>query len=399
VLTVEFSIHQNTEDAEWDLFLRRSPGGDHVQSGLWARVKASQGWRCLRITVNDEGALCGGVQILYRPLPLLGAVGYVQKGPILAREREHLAELLLGELLAAARSSGIRQIYLLPPRYGHWLDTALKGMGCEPDVLLARMRKTTRTYVRQALKRGITVREGREEDIGLFCGLLSSTAARQAFVPDPEDYFRDMWRIMQPEGQIRLLSAEYDGRPVSAAWLIAFGDTVVYKRGAWNGQHSDRRPNELMQWSAISWARENGFAFYDFDGIEPAGPASDEDDASSPSTRGFTAFKLGFGGDFECLPETYEISANPFVGAASYAIPRLHNLPIVRRIIKNPCSRRDERAEGPGEWCMGAEVPAESSQQSRIMAGFLGFDVSRSGGQAGSPRERGADGEDRPGCA
>ena len=52
------------------------------------------------------------------------------------------------------------------------------------------------------------------------------------------------------------LAPELGDEPVSAMLAIPFGDTVVYKRGAWTGEHGALRPNEALHWAAITGRAE-----------------------------------------------------------------------------------------------------------------------------------------------
>jgi lipid II:glycine glycyltransferase (peptidoglycan interpeptide bridge formation enzyme) len=90
--------------------------------------------------------------------------------------------------------------------------------------------------------------------------------------------------------------------------VIAFGDTVSYKRGAWSGDQGQRHPNELLHWTAMRWAKQQGYRYYDFEGIDTAWP--------SGGTRSVSSFKLGFGGDVVQSPGPYELVTNPMLRRA-----------------------------------------------------------------------------------
>ena len=97
---------------------------------------------------------------------------------------------------------------------------------------------------------------------------------------------------------------------------ISFGDTVVYKRGGWSGRHGDHRPNEFMHWSAMLWAQQNRYRYYDFDGVYP------------------NQFKLGFGGAVLDRANTYVLSTGPLFGIVAKAIPKLYRLRNIQRFLK-----------------------------------------------------------------
>jgi lipid II:glycine glycyltransferase (peptidoglycan interpeptide bridge formation enzyme) len=148
--------------------------------------------------------------------------------------------------------------------------TATTIVDLEPDVeqILAKMPSKRRYNLRLSQRKGITVREGTEADISTFYRLLQITGQRQSFVPEPEYYLAGMWRILYPHGNIRMFLAEWEGEAIAGTFLVPFGDTVLFKRGAWSGQHGTVFPNEAMHWAGMQWARENGYRFYDLEGID-----------------------------------------------------------------------------------------------------------------------------------
>jgi peptidoglycan pentaglycine glycine transferase (the first glycine) len=152
----------------------------------------------------------------------------------------------------------------------HPTATVVMDLSKDEDTLLAAMKKATRYNVRLAGRKGVSVRDGDERDVPVFYRLLTMTSKRQGFAVPSEEYFREMLRIMGPDGHARIFLAEVEGQPLSAALVIAFGDRVSYKRGAWSGEHRHLHPNELLQWTVMRWAKRNGYRYYDLEGIDLA---------------------------------------------------------------------------------------------------------------------------------
>ena len=131
------------------------------------------------------------------------------------------------------------------------------GFGGEVELLPA-----TLSYVpNRVLRLGV--------DVAAFHAMLEATARRQGFETNSIDYFLNLFDALEPDGQCVLFLAESNGVAVSALLLIIFGDSVVYKRGAWSGRDGNLHPNEFLHWSAMLWAKERGCKRYDFDGIDP----------------------------------------------------------------------------------------------------------------------------------
>ena len=80
-----FDISAEPQDAEWDEFLEATPDSNHLQSSLWSQLKSRGGWQALRLIARSDKTIVGGLQILHRRLPITGPVGYVPRGPVVAR--------------------------------------------------------------------------------------------------------------------------------------------------------------------------------------------------------------------------------------------------------------------------------------------------------------------------
>ena len=288
--------------------------------------EATLGWKVARLLVRRDDRIVAGAQLLFRSIPMLGTYGYMSKAPILSSDDPALFELLLRELKLLIKTHHIRNLVLQLPENGQDLEMKLPDSGFkisrdklglsatvmldlteDLDELLAQMKSKTRYNIRLGLRKGVSVREGTGEDMGTFYEMLTATGQRQGFVSNSEDYYVDLWRILAPQGYCKLFLAEYQDEPVSGMLAITFGDTVIYKRGAWTGRHGKLRPNEVMHWSVIEWAKSQGFRYYDFEGIDPdaAKKVILGEAIPNSATQSVTRFKIGFGGQIILLPDTY----------------------------------------------------------------------------------------------
>jgi len=350
----QVAVSHDTIDRDWDAFLAHTPGGHHTQSSLWAQAKTLLGWRVARVVASRAGQIVAGAQLLLRPLPLFGAIGYVPRGPVLALDDARLAELVLGTVDRIARMHRVQYLVVQPAAGGEPVAQRLQAAGFQasslevtptatvlidlatpPDDLLAEMHGKTRYNIRLGQRKGMTVREGAERDLHTFYQLLLATGQRQQFTTYSEDYFMQMWRLLSPRGHMQLFLAEYAGEAVAGLLAIAFGNTVTYWRGGWSGQHGKLHPNEVMHWVAMTWAQSQGYRYYDLEGIDPQLAEAIVDGRCSPDAlpRSLTSFKVGFGGQVELLPKCYEYVYNPLL-RWSYArlFPKIAHWPLVAKI-------------------------------------------------------------------
>jgi peptidoglycan pentaglycine glycine transferase (the first glycine) len=306
---------EDDDGPKWDAFLAKVPRVPYQQSSLWARVKASQGWRSARVTVTRDGSIHGGAQLLYRSITLAGTVGFVARGPVLASDDPALARAAAEGLERLAAACNVTYLIVQPPREGaefmapqllrdgyrtapeimapHNTTTRVLDLSQGAEAILAAMRKSTRRSVRLAQRRGTMVREGGAADLSVFHSLLATTARRRGFSPPPASFFEAAWTTMAPAGMLRMAVADVDGEPVSAFLWVAFGDTIHCWRGGWSGVHRNRRPNEALDWAGIRWAAEQGVRWYDF--------------------QGDTDYARGFGGTRVTSPGPLERVTNPLL--------------------------------------------------------------------------------------
>ena len=283
-----YELSSQVLDPAWDSFVSNTPGGDHLQSSLWAAFKAHAGWRPLRIVVRTDGGILGGVQLLVRQMFHALKVAYVAQGPVIPNCESVISHQLLDILANWVRSERIDYL-LFEPGYIWSPDIDLKKWGFKAgrihggqrasllldlrkgtDELLRQMRRTTRNNIGTANALGIEVREGGEQDLGVFHQLLQETGKRRKFTPESHEYFARLWNQLGPAKHVKLFLAEHKGVVLSGLLIIMFGDTVVGKRFAWGGSMKRFRPNELLYWRVIEWAKANGFQRFDFDGIDMA---------------------------------------------------------------------------------------------------------------------------------
>lgn len=351
---LEVDVDERAEQPEWDRFVAGAPSGHHVQTTMWGRVKASMGWSAIRVIARRDGQIVGGAQVLHRPLTRIGRIGYVSHGPLVTDPS--VATAIHDRLEWLARELRILHLTMqaplpapgLPeptPRPHHMVRTSaiaapattIVDLDATPDELLAGMQRKTRYNIRLSERRGVKVRTGTVDDLGLYHAMVEATAKRRRFDPFPQAYYQAMWDELHPGGHLRLAVAELDGDPLAAQIAIGFGTTVVNKLSVWSGSQGRARPNEAIQWSAIEHSHAHGYLSYDLEGIEieAARHLLAGEDLPPKFDQTTTSFKLGFGGRVVIAPPAFEYVANPAVRWAYRELyPRVSTRRWVKRLRK-----------------------------------------------------------------
>jgi hypothetical protein len=277
-------ISREAEDSCWDKFLQETPLGQFQQSTIWARAKALEGWRTVRVVVTLDEEIVGGFQILWRP-SWRGRMAYVSKGPVASPENPGLAEYATELLRKLVRSERFRALVVQAPDLCKQISSRLALGGFEVDTLARvndatwiiplgdgfemveqRMSRWTRKKIRQAVNRGVRIREGGREDVRTFFDLMLSTCRRQGAAPNPADErpILALWDAAQPARCIRLTFAECDGKTLAGLVCILFGQTVSFWKKGWTSSDGQLHPNEALMHEMLKWASSRGYRFGDF---------------------------------------------------------------------------------------------------------------------------------------
>jgi lipid II:glycine glycyltransferase (peptidoglycan interpeptide bridge formation enzyme) len=332
------SVSVVLEDPVWDEFLKSSLLGEFQQSSAWARYKQADGWRCSRTLVKRDQRIAGGFQVLWRPTRF-GRIGYVSKGPVAEAEKPEIVDALVGLLIRVANKLRLTALVVHPPGSSRSIAACLAVNNFAPNRILdlitssltidlaagmeaieARIKKTRRNLVRQAVRRGVVVREGGEQDIGSFFQLMLKSCRRQGVDPNPstEAALRELWEASRAAGSCRLTIAESDGRPVSGLFCLLFGKVAtIWKKGS-SPEHLELHAVDLLYHEALSWASSHGFRFCDFGSLSRR-TAEDMTKGltlseAQPASRDF--FHISFGGTPVLLPEAYLYFPNPLLRRA-----------------------------------------------------------------------------------
>ncbi len=308
------------DDAAWDAFVASSTTPTHLQLTAWARAKAPNGWRALRV-VADGGSGPIGAQVLVRRLgPGPFGIGYAARGPIAHRFDEPSLTAFSSALRRAARAAYLTHVTLDPALEGEsprdlfaatgWRPadpvqhdrTRLIDLGRPEEDLWGALRATTRRYVNRAKRDGCTVAEGDASDLDAFYAIMVETAERSGFIHRSREAYAAIHRSFASSGGARFLFAcTPDGRPAAAKLLLSCGGRVTQPYSGMTAAGAESRANYLLEWETIRRAKEAGGSVYDMWGL---------------ANPGISYFKAGFGGREAVYCGTWDLVTLPFLREA-----------------------------------------------------------------------------------
>jgi peptidoglycan pentaglycine glycine transferase (the first glycine) len=342
---------------EWNAFVVQESSFALLQSWEWGEFKEKLGWKVFRIAVERQGQIVAGAQMLIKPLPLgLASIAYIPRGPLLHWEDEAVAQALLSAVHASARRHRAISLKIEPAvRYSPAIEQKLESYGfrrsdfnnqpqCsmlidltpDTDTILANMHKRTRYNIRYSARRGVVVREGSAADLDTWYRMLEFTAKRAGneagFSIRSREYYHQEWNALAPHGYLKFFLAMYGDEVLAARMPVAFGHkAATFHSGSFDA-HRNLKPNELLMWESLKWAKAQGCTVYDVWGIPDeigehlhlGQPLPEE---QKGGLWGVYHFKSGFGGDVVYYVGAYDcVYSSPWYWLVNTAMSRLGSL-------------------------------------------------------------------------
>lgn len=259
-------------DPAWTELVAAAPEATAFHHPAWSRVlKDAYGFTT--VALAEQGLAAG---VLMARVPRLRGRAWVSLPfsdhcPPLARDAAGLERLADGLADWAAREGASVQVRGSLPPSRAWSETHIGVRHVLPltgdlDGLRMGLSETHRRRLRQAERAGLEVRFGRSaDDLADFYRLHVATRRRQGVPVQPRRFFDAVRRhLLDPGLGVVALAAPRGGRPVAAAVVLAWNGTAIGKYQASNPDSWKLRPNHLLYWAVIRWARETGCARFDF---------------------------------------------------------------------------------------------------------------------------------------
>lgn len=328
---------------QWDDLVASSPGGGHaMQSFTWGEFKRERGWQPLRLTLERDGETVGTAQfLLYNTLPVPGYLMYSPKGPWIDWADEDAVEAFVGGAMEVAAAHNVHTVKIEPEVSRHedeprrtleahgfrdarydlnFADTIALDLSPSEEELMAGMGgKTTRYNIRLAGRKGVEIHQPRDFEwaFGTLYGWMQDLAEHKEgyHITRPRQYFHDVARKMWDADTGRFFVAEHEGEPIAIAYFFHFGRKLWYMYSASSSHKQNLKPNHLLQWEAIRWAKSQGITFYDMVSVPPP----EERNEDHPG-YGVYKFKKGFGGEILEFIGCMDLPVKPRLADAWYRL-------------------------------------------------------------------------------
>ncbi len=324
--------------ANWARLVSDTAGSDVAQLPAWAGLRSGVGFTGRWVLVHRGHQLVGGAQVLERRVPVVGRLGYLPYGPVVAAECADDPSVLAAvcDALAELGRRRLRMLFVQPPTGAESVSPALSARGFRPsdaavapaatlrldlsrdlDELRSGLAKRLRTWTNRWTARGVTVRLGTAADVSLLAEMVADSGRHQGFAAVSEEYLHTLHRQLTVPHSVCdavLFVGEVDGTPAAVALFTRCAGVLTLRFAGMSRSEATGKLNvpAAVQWSAVQWAKRAGLRWFDFGGISTEAADVLAVDGPRDGIRGVDRFKASFGGQLYRYPPAVElISASP----------------------------------------------------------------------------------------
>jgi len=296
-LNISYSIEiDRMAKAEWSEYLLKFEDATIYQT--WSYGAVRWGVNNLSHLVLKKGEeIVGLAQVSIKKIPFLEAgIAYIPWGPMWrSKDRENEISKF-GEIIRALKNEyAIRRGLLLRiapneidgddnkctsilesegfvRRRQHY-RTLLIELSASMDELYKGLARRWKRALKTAESKKLRVSEGdNEEFFEAPNKLYKDMVSRKGFVPGVDiDEFRAIQKDLPETLKMKIMTCEYEGKPVSALMASLIGNKGIGLIGGTGTVGLNLGGFHLLNWKMIEWMKSEGANWYDFGGYDPKG--------------------------------------------------------------------------------------------------------------------------------
>jgi FemAB-related protein (PEP-CTERM system-associated) len=272
-------------------------------------IAKNYGYSVIQLTTIDAaGQITGFLPLCFIESPLTGrrlvALPFSDYCPLLATDETSVDDLI-DQAIRLAQEKRVKYLELrtgsneaLARRsdliagnlYVRWL----LPLATNPDAVWSGLRKPVQKRIKKSRREGVQIRMTQNrEDVARYYRLHLLTRSKKHGMPvQSRRFFFGLWDAFAASGALQLLLAEHQGIIIAGAFLLASGTTVNILYSASDEDYLSLAPNNLLFWTAISWACRQGYQTFDLG-------------RTACDNEGLMEFKRRWGATMEPLPYYY----------------------------------------------------------------------------------------------
>jgi len=141
------------------------------------------------------------------------------------------------------------------------------GINLMPDIeeLYKNIHSSSKRAVRKAQKEGISIRLSQsEDDLRTFYEMhLNIRKKKYRLLAQSYSFLKNIWCNFIKSDQGALMLAEYEGQIIAGVLYLKWKNRLYYKFNASAINNLNLRPNDLIMWEGIKYAKKQGLEFLD----------------------------------------------------------------------------------------------------------------------------------------
>jgi lipid II:glycine glycyltransferase (peptidoglycan interpeptide bridge formation enzyme) len=291
--SVEFT---HFEENEWEKIISQLQDSNLYQTSSYDQIKYGK-QQVSQMLIKIRNKVVSAAQVRIVRVPVLGyGIAYVFWGPMWRSFREARNPEIFRQSIRALRNEfSLRQglvVRIFPKVYkieDENLIEILKEEGYSPyhssDInrtlilslesslpdLRASLNQKWRNCLNRSEKNNLTLIVGEDETLfDQLNGVYKEMAKRKGLPQsDNINYLKKVQSRLPPKEKLKVFICLSDNEICAGSIFSAIGTTGVYLVGATSDIGMKTNGSYLIQWAYIKWLKENGFSYYDLNGINP----------------------------------------------------------------------------------------------------------------------------------
>ncbi len=277
---------------EWNKTLKKVKHTPFLQSFEWGELQSGLRKNIFLVVVDGENILA--MASLIRKKVIITNYFYCPQGPVVLDRNNYfqIIQFFIKEIKTIAKKEkvsflrfepieklpvkNIKKTIDIEPR-----KTIILNLDNNEDIL-KKMHQKTRYNIKLSIRKGVKIEQCFVDDFDNFWALMKKTAERDKFRIHVKDHYQKL--LTSSNNFIKVFVAKIDKKIIAGGIFSFFGDTTTYMHGCSDYKYRKLMAPYALQWYVIQFAKNNGYKYYDFYGI---------DDKKWP---GVTRFKKGFNG-------------------------------------------------------------------------------------------------------
>lgn len=297
---------------KWQNFVDSSAICNIFQTNHWAKAMREAGLRTLLVVAKDEGGdIKGGILGINEKYSFLNLcivpTVLVWGGPLTYDINDkQLLEVIIRAFDAKAKKIGTLKSFIrsfaplddiLVDRLNYIVEkdrlpcTVIIHLDQPTEQIWKQMQERGRRGIRKAIKKGVTVEEGKTfDDLLAYCQIAQKTAERLEISAPSFRVIESLWRTFSHGENIKLFLAKYRTQVIAGVFVVRWQDKMWGWHGASLADYWDFNANLLIHWRIMEWGTTHQVKTYDLMGI----PCQKN---SNHPKHGLYLFKTQFGGE------------------------------------------------------------------------------------------------------